>query len=207
MAKKQFSPQKSGPGSLAGKSEKSLLRMSAKWPLLECLMTEDWQRRGNLVQICVARQSLYGHVAAGVVLMDLGCLGAKNAYASVFSSLRSYKTELIRPLRRLQTLTPHDLDLVAKVIQEGVRYATDLGFKPNRDLPDALLVIGDTHPENVTTPIPLGGEDGRPFYFAGPHDDHVRIQRVLNRKVGPDNYTFIIPIGAPGFDGWEDDNN
>ncbi len=180
---------------------KSALRRAKKWPLLECLISKDWRNTHELTQICLARQSSSGEILAGVAVVDLGCLGVKNAYAAHFYSAYNYRHELRARLEQNQSLVECDLDLAAKVIAEAVRYADSLGFKPNRDLRDVLLLMDDAHPENCTTEVPVGGEDGQPFYFAGPYDNSEQIMRVLDRKVGPGNYRFFVPLDdQPFFD-------
>ncbi|MCP4426285.1 MAG: hypothetical protein GY803_17475 [Chloroflexi bacterium] len=178
---------------------KSVLRRAGKWPLLECLISDDWRNTHELTQICLARQSPTGEVIAGAAVVDLGCLGVKNAFATRFRSAYEYRREMRANLERNQTLIACDLDLAAKVIAEAVRYAADLGFRPNKDLRDVLLLMGDARPENCATEIPLGGEDGQPFYFAGPYDNPERVMRILDRKVGSGNYHFVAPIGDPSF--------
>ncbi len=178
---------------------KAMLRRSSKWPLLECIISAGWRETNQIIQLCVVRQSPQGDVIAGVCVIDLGCLGVKNAYAAPFQSVSEYRRELRSHLTKHQKLIPCDLNLAAKVIVEAVQYAGSLGFRPNRDLKNVLLVMGDTHPETCAEEVPLGGEDGRPLFIAGPYDDPARIMRVLDRKVGPGNYHFIAPMDDPAF--------
>jgi hypothetical protein len=177
---------------------KAILRYAGQWPLLECIITADWREPGEIIQLCVARQSPLGDVVTGAFVIDLGCLGVKNAYAAHFNSAHEYRRELRSRLTGHQKMIACDLDLAAKVVKEAIRYAGSLGFRPNRDTGDALKVMGATRPENCTVEIPLGGEDGRPFFIAGPFDDPDRIMRILDRKVGRGNYHFMAPIGPPG---------
>ncbi len=171
----------------------TLLRSAASWPLLECLLTKTWQKPGEIVQILVARRSPTGQIAVGSFLVDLACLGVKNAFAHLFGSAIEYR-QLRDGMTRRQTMVPADLNLVAKIIREGVRYADSLGFKPDPDYRDALLVLGNADPEACDTPIPLGGEDGQPFFIAGPYDDVGKIMRQLDKAVGPGNYHFLVPL-------------
>ena len=191
------------------------LKQAGQWPLLECLIAAEWRDTTKISQICVARQSPHGDVMAGAVVIDLGCLGVKNAYAAHFHSAHEYRREMRALLTKNQDLIACDLDLAAKVIDEAVKYAGSLGFKPNRDLKDVLLVMGETRPENCSTAVPVGGEDGQPFYFVGPYDDPDRVMRILDRKVGRGNYHFIVPLGSPDLfddefdemDEWEEDDD
>ena len=52
--------------------------------------------------------------------------------------------------------------------------------------------------------MPLGDEEGKPFFVAGPRDDADRIIRILERKVGSGNYNYIVPMSNPGSFGDED---
>jgi len=173
---------------------RALLKSSARWPLMECLLTRDWQKPREIIQILVARRSPSGRVAIATFLVDLGCLGVKSAFASLFDSAFEYRTQLRDPMMARQVLTPADLNLVAKIIDEGVAYAGSLGFKPDPDYRDALIVLGDTDPEACDIPIPLGGEDGNPFFIAGPHDNVPKIMAQLERVMGPGNFHFMAPM-------------
>ncbi|NHZ72711.1 MAG: hypothetical protein GWP17_06480 [Aquificales bacterium] len=207
MAKKRFGSGKKLSISKPT-SERGMLRQSSQWPLHECLITAEWQKPTQLIQICVTRKAPSGEIAVGSFLVDLACLGVKNAYGRMFHSQRQYKEELRDPLINSQEMTTCDVDMAAKIIEEGVNYANSLGFKPQKDIKYAYLVLGETHPENYADlEVPLGGEDGKPFLIAGPYDDVDRLMRILNRKVGEGNYTFIVPIHEPGFlddEDWDD---
>lgn len=92
-------------------------------------------------------------------------------------------------------MVPADLNLVAKIIREGIAYARELGFSPDPDYRDAMAVLGDADPDACPDEIPLGGKDGRPFFFAGPYDDVEAIMAQLTRVCGPDGFGFVVPIG------------
>src|SRR5712692_6543325 len=83
------------------------LRTAPEWPLLECLVSRGWNKTSdgpNLTQIVVARQAPTGKIAAGVFLVDLACLGVKNAFAKVFPSRAAYQQELISDIEANQRL-------------------------------------------------------------------------------------------------------
>ncbi len=177
-------------------SGKAVLRQAGQWPLLECLIHAEWQDTYQITQILVARKSPRGNVAIGTFIVDLACLGVKNAYAALFHSVAEYRRELRSDMTSRQEMVKCDLDLAAKVIETAVNYAGSLGFKPNKDIKDALLVMGETHPEECATDVPVGGEDGQPMFIAGPYDDVKQIMRKLSRKVGESNYHFMAPIDS-----------
>lgn len=171
------------------------LRAASGWPLMECLLTDDWETPGNIVQVLIARSSSQGRIAVGVFLVDLGCLGVKNAFGHVFESRREYN-QLRNNLQENQHLIPADLDLVAKIIREGLAYASQLGFEPNPDYQEAALVLGEADPDACNMRIPLG-MDGKPFFVAGPHDDVPQVIAQLESAVGLDGFHYLMPLGDP----------
>jgi len=175
-------------------SGRSLLRSSGSWPLYECLLTKEWQKEGTITQILVARRSSSRQIAIGTFLVDLGCLGVKSAFGGL-PTQREYR-QLRDGMMARQPMIKADLNLVAKIIREAIAYAKELGFKPDPDYRDAMPVLGDADPDACDVPIPLGGKDGKPFFIAGPYDNVDRIMAKLTRKLGPDGFTFLVPMGA-----------
>jgi hypothetical protein len=173
---------------------RALLRAAGHWPLHECLLAKEWQEPGEIIQILVARRSPTGQIAFGAFLVDLGCLGVKNAFADLFDSQREYK-KLRGEFMERQAMIKADLNLAAKIIREAIAYADELGFKPHRDYRDAMVVLGDADPEACDVPIPLG-KDGKPFFVAGPYDNVDQIMSKLTRKLGPDGFHYLVPLSG-----------
>jgi len=176
-------------------SPRGLLRASGHWPLYECLLTEEWQEERAITQILVARRSPSGQIAIGTFLVDLGCLGVKSAFGRLFDIRQEYE-ELRNGMMSRQDMIKADVNLVAKIVREAIAYAQDLGFKPDPDYRDAMLVLGDADPDACNVPIPLGGKDGKPSFFAGPYDNVDRIMAKLMRKLGPDGFTYVVPLSG-----------
>ncbi len=176
-------------------SPRTLLRASGSWPLYDCLLTKEWQEEGVIIQILMARRSPSGQIATGTFLVDLGCLGVKSAFASLFDTRREYE-ELRNGMMSRQDMMKADLNLVAKIVREAIAYADELGFRPDPDYRDAMLVLGDADPDACDVRIPLGGRDGKPFFIAGPYDNVDRIMAKLTRKLGPDGFHFLFSVGG-----------
>jgi hypothetical protein len=176
-------------------SPRAMLRSAAYWPVFECLVTRDWNRTDRepqLVQVVVARQSPHGPIAAATVLMDLACLGAKNAYARAFDDRADYQ-ELVAHLGQEQPFDRVDLDLAAKIVRDGIAYARSLGFQPHRDYGLAAPFFQGAEPDRCPVAIPLGYH-GRPFFIAGPYDRVDVIVTRLTRAVGPGNFDVLAPL-------------
>src|SRR5579872_4881664 len=79
---KAATQHKTPQSTLTAISEQSILRRARKYPILECLISSDWEKeQPGLVEILVARQQPDGDVCFGFYLVDKLCLGLKNSLA------------------------------------------------------------------------------------------------------------------------------
>jgi len=173
-------------------TSKTSLSGVGSWPLFECRIASEWRNTKMITTILVARRFPSGEVAMGCFVVDLACLGIKNAMSRRFSSVGEYE-DFCAHLEQQQPLKDCDLDLAAKVVDEATRYARDLGFAPHRDARKALQILGNADPHNCDETVPLGGDDGKPLYISGPHDNERQIIATLERNVGPGNFHFFAP--------------
>jgi hypothetical protein len=174
-------------------SHRALVRLAAHWPLHECLVSRDWQREGEIIQTVVARRSPQGEIVAGSFLVDLCCLGVKDAFATRFGSVAEYEDRLRQPTMERQPMVGAELDLIARIVREAIAYARSLGFSPHRDYHDAAPLLEGANPDACNLHVPLG-KDGMPFFVAGPYDNVGRIMAQLERKVGAGNFHFLTPL-------------
>lgn len=176
---------------------RGLAQSAALWPLHECLITGNWRDTMQLMQIVVARRNpANGVVVAAIYLIDLGCLGIKDATLLRFTSTAEYRYTLEGSVMLIQLFEPAPLDLAAKILHEAAAYGRSLGFIPRGDYTDSLPLLQGARPENVAEQIPLG-VDGKPFYVSGPDDHPGKILRQLEKAVGPGNFDYTIML-APG---------
>ena len=174
---------------------RALIRTAATWPLYECWINKNWNDveitgGGGLAEILVARRSSTGQIGVGVFLVDLGCLGVKNAYARVFSSESEYAS-FFEHLDSATPLGKADLNLVARVIQEGIAYAKRWGFRPVQGYYEAAPFLAGARPEEADVAVPLG-RDGKPFYVSGPNDNPKQVIAQLTRTAGAGNFDYIV---------------
>jgi hypothetical protein len=180
-------------GSVTGATPRAVVRLAARWPVHECLISRDWNKEGEIVQIVVARRSQEGQIAAAVFLVDLACLGVKSAFTRLEPSPQQYERNVLQRVRESQPLVRTDLDLAAKVILEGVAYARRFGLKPDPDYYEAASLLEGADPDACDAHVPLG-KDGKPFFVAGPYDNAQRIIAQLTRTAGPGNFDFMAPV-------------
>jgi hypothetical protein len=145
----------------------ALIRQVAHLPLRECLINDDW-RESRMASISFARDHPSGLVAVGAFAVDLGCLGVKSAFANPAVPVGHYEARLARGQHTRQVRC--DPAFAVKLIQGACDYAARLGFSPDPDYQYAREIFGDIDPSSCPDTIEYG-EDGKPFYIAGPYDD------------------------------------
>lgn len=178
------------------------LALAAKWPVFEVLLSQGWQQQGALITILLARRSpMSGKVAAGLLLVDLACLGVKSAQVKLFKDPAEYRSGLRLHAFSIQPMAPADLNLAAKIIYTGLEYAAALGFKPDPVFAQAEHLLAGADPDAADTPVPTGGPEGKPLFVSGPYDDVDRIVAQLTRAVGPEGFHYML--GAGGEEAWE----
>jgi hypothetical protein len=164
------------------------------WPVFECLVPEEWQTPGALVEVVITRRTDAGEFAIALFLVDLGCLGVKNAHTMRFTDEAEYR-EWLGTVPSIGAMVPISLDLAAKIVRTGLDYAASLGFRPHRDYAQAAPFLRDAHPELASDDVPTG-LDGKPHFISGPYDNVRKIINQLNRKVGEGNYHYTVGGGS-----------
>lgn len=180
------------------RSTRGRMGIAGRAPLRECRISEDW-REGGLVQVLIARDAPRG-IAVGVFLVDLECLGVKNAAWHDDLSGEEYDA-LVEHISQADELEPCSPELAVRVVQTGARYAADLGFKPHPDHALAREMFGDVDADACDEEVRCG-RDGKPCFTPGPGDDFFAILQKLVSRLGQDG--FEIDMGED-FDELEDD--
>ncbi len=170
---------------------RSLPGGAGQWPLQECLITKDWRTPGEIIQILIARRGPLGQIGVGTFLVDLGCLGVKDAFGYQLDPVEYDR--LRKQMKSQQKMISANLNLAAKIIREGMAYAERLGFKPHRDYRQAQPILGDANPDACPEEIPLG-KDGKPFFIAGPYDNVRQVMAKLEKAVGPGEFYCLFPL-------------
>jgi hypothetical protein len=170
------------------------------------LLSEGWEKQDELATTLVARQSpRSGKIAVASFLVDLSCMGVKSAFVRICKSPEEYQRRVLRSLSEEQTLKPAELDLVAKIVAEGLAYAEKLGISPDPEYHQARLLLQGANPDACTVEVPLGGSEGKPHFIAGPYDDVEQIMANLTRTVGPEGFNYTIyqkePMPMPDIGG------
>ena len=150
--------------------------------------------------VVIARFKSGGRVELGVCLLDLYCLGVKNAF---FHQCDEAELEelLDRFFRSSGESEEHSGAWGRKLVEGAAAYARRLGFAPHRHYKRAARVLGGIDPKACSDTF-VFGQNGKPFFIAGPNDNPARcrlIISVLTKKVGADGFHVKMPANHDEF--------
>ena len=166
---------------------------AAAAPVLHCWVSSTRTAEG-MRTVLLSRQLSGGNIAFAVFLVDLWCLGVKNAMGNVLSK-GEYNAFLSRFRDRMEMVTTAPED-ARKLVEGAVQYARDLGLEPHADYHRTKPIFGDIDTSQATREFTFG-QDGKPHFFAGPHDSPERCRQIiaiLQQRCGPDGFHYTIPV-------------
>jgi hypothetical protein len=146
----------------------------------------------GIVAVLVARRHRHDKVGVCGYLVDVHCLGVKNAVGPRILEpyqVHDFTADYFGAFDGEPV--PVQLDLAQHLVFGAVAYARALGFEPHADFARAAPYLGDWQGPSAIT----FGRDGKPFYMQGPYDDSFSIMQTLNRTVGRGNYHFMVGVG------------
>jgi hypothetical protein len=165
-------------------------------PLLGCWIMGGWEESG-ITPVVVAREQEPGKVMFSSYMVDLYCLGVKDAFTRTHCSRSKFERDL--PVLCSGSPEECSVELAHEVIYGALEFAEKYGFQPHPDFKaqkaDLMLDPPDTHPRLGQVTF---GKDGKPFYIAGPHDDQRKIRSITNtlrRTAGEGNFNFLVGLG------------
>ncbi len=171
-----------------------LAKQSAILPIHECLVPEELFDQSGIGNIVISRRMGDGNFAISVILLDVYCLGVKNAYFRVLSSTEY--TEAINGIIMNETLKSVEPACARKLVEDCIEYARKIGFEPHRDYETAQYIFGDIEVDSCTENYTFG-KDGKPFYISGPNDDAAKVKTILKtlqERCGEGNYECLVDI-------------
>jgi len=180
-------------------SERELTKRAAELPVGQCYISRTWQERG-LAHVVVLRQVPDGTMLLGLYLVDVFCLGVKNAFSA------RLKNDEVRPFLEqcpdaLQEIPYED---ARSVILGAVEFARQFGFEPDGSWTDSGTVV---EPDRLFNRRFDFGKDGQPLYIQGPHDDARKIMNKLAPFVKEEGAHYIAADESDEteFDEWCDE--
>lgn len=158
-----------------------------------------WQH--GIGHVVVVRYKQNGNIEAGVFLLDVWCLGVKDAF--FFSGgEEEFQSRLLDKIFQ----DDYERGPAArgrKLVEDCVAHARNLGFAPHADFKKGCRVFGGIDPSECDEKFSFG-KDGKPFYVAGQYETPEKSRRIisiLRAKCGEDGFHFIMPFDHPEDDG------
>ncbi len=153
----------------------------------KCYIDAEWRENG-MFNIVMSRVMPSGKKIYGFYLIDMHCLGVKDAFYVFAPEMEINSAYLKREQGR--DFIEIDVVLAQNIIYGAVEYAEDLGFPPAKDFAVAEYILD---PADEIPYIELEfGKNGKPFYTQGPYDNPKKIINQLNKSVGAGNYLYMI---------------
>ncbi len=168
-------------------------------PVFGAWVSEETFKSG-MGTLIIARELDNDLIAAGIFLVDAWCLGVKNAFFRSFSP--AFFEEMLTSTHEREPLEVQSPEYAAKLIGDVIDFSRNLGFPPHADYGDASSVLAGID-RSLCAEIFVFGKEGKPFYFAGPHDTPSRSQQICSQLAtacGEGNYHFMLPVGQSGKD-------
>jgi len=173
---------------------------NANAPIHECLIPESLFDMG-IGNVIVSRKLPNGFIGAAFFLVDVFCLGVKDAFYDVMSP-----AEYDEKLASLQHETFRALHptCARKLVEGAEAYARDLGFQPHPDYQIARRIFGDLDATACPTRYTFG-KDGKPFFMSGPYDTPARCRKIIDTltgRCGPEGFHYTVAVGGPLEEPW-----
>jgi hypothetical protein len=153
------------------------LRGAAKWPVVQALASTELWKTG-IGSLTIARQESEDGLIFAVYLVDVFCLGVKNAFWRP-GTPGEFNT-LIERLEENQTMRPITPACLVKIVQGAVAYAQSFGFSPHPDYHHAAMLLEGLDPTGCQQEFRFG-RDGKPFYIQGPDETGAQAAAITQR--------------------------
>ena len=185
---KQIARQKQELTSLAGK-----MAFASGGRVVHCSVTSSINETG-IGNVAICREAPDGTIALASFLVDIHCLGIKNALGALLEPAQARESMQSLRQKELADIAPG----VARGLVEGaVEYGRENGFEPHADYRRVAPIFGDIEAKSIEGLFEFG-RDGKPFFMSGPYDDRARCQqilRTLEAKRGTGNFDFVLAGG------------
>lgn len=167
--------------------QKYIKQVARKLPIKQTYITEDIFESG-LGHVIVLREKKNGEIVIGGYMVDVFACGVKDTFFNIVD-----KDELLDFLMSFTKtglkLEEHPPNYVFNLIYGAVEYAEDLGIKPHKEFALTSYILPDV--DDIEFEEIEFGENGKPLYIPGEHDNVNQILSILNKNVGKGNYNYI----------------
>ena len=174
-------------------SRKKSIIVAKNSPIKNCLIRKGIFSEGIGTAI-VSREMPNSYLGVAVFLLDVWCLGVKNAYFSVLSE--NEYTDRLNEISVHETLENIHPSCARKLIEQCIDYSDALGFKPHKDFKISRQLLMDIDP-TVCPSQYIFGKDGKPFYISGPNENLNQSKKIINSLLsncGEGNFDYLMSV-------------
>jgi hypothetical protein len=182
--------------------EKYIRTKARSLPLGICYIGENWRQSGFTMTI-VTRMHSNKNITFGVFMVDLFCLGVKDAFWRFNQHPLDFKAFLEKHARLNDggpTLVEAGYPLIHNIIYGAMEYAGDLGFFPHKDFDLAQHILEEDDERIDLIDIEFGYK-GRPLYVSTSKNpaEANKTMAQLEKQVGRGNFNFVLEPGLDDF--------
>lgn len=147
---------------------------------------------GGLALVTVVRKRGYNRFSLCAYLVDLGCMGVKDAQGPLQAN-GSECEQILAAMYKAFKEPPQRISLeqAQAIVFSALEYAQNLGFAPHADFAPIRYFLGEWDPNNR---IPCGDKDGKPIFICGPYDHPQTVVDTLTKAVGEGNFKVVMPV-------------
>jgi hypothetical protein len=159
-------------------------------PIHQCYVSERLFDEG--IGHAIISRVAGGRLAVATVLLDVHCLGIKNADVKIAGAF-AYEDQL-RAWNRSSRLRRVEPAYLKHLVNETEAWARALGFEPHPDYRLARPLLEDIDASACHEQF-VFGKDGKPLYFQGPHDSPVKVRHILatlQRTCGAGKFDYFL---------------
>ncbi len=160
-----------------------ILAAAERSPWIGCYLVGD----SGMRTVFAIRQTRNG-VVASVFLVDLYCLGVKDAFFIKDFDMESFRSRYAEA--EMTTVSP---EYALKLILDATEYAKNIGFEPSSETGLCKLIFGNVDPTTCNEEF-VFGRNGKPTYTNGPNDSPEKQRSILDtlQKLGHGNFDFVL---------------
>jgi hypothetical protein len=168
------------------------LQSVEKLPVVQAFVASQLWKDG-IGYLLIARQESDGGLVFAVFLVDVYCLGVKNAFWR--AGTRGDLDEMIRKLESTQRMSAITPECLVKIVKGAVEYAQSFGFPPHPDYRHASKLLDGIDLSSCPNQFEFG-RDGRPFYIQGPNES-LALATAISQRVQRAGGHFIHKLSGP----------
>jgi len=175
-------------------SPKQYIKTKARsLPIAFCKVNTEWEESG-MAQVVVARQHITGQLTGAVFLIDLKCLGVKDAFCFFNQTKEDINKRFFDHKGLLLLDIPYNL--AHNIIYAGHNYALDFHINPSNEFEIAKYILEEDNEAIPIIEIETGYKD-KPWLMENIPGQYSYALTMLKKHAGEGNYFYTIGQTEP----------